>query len=538
MTAASPNGSRRNFLPALFAVLLLTATLVLLWGHFKPLDQDEIFVLQTDSVRSLGELVQVQRHFPISLDPLFYHLLGHASVSVLGATAFAIRLPSLLGYLLMQVCVFAVTERLAGRRAAVIAAAIPALTATLFYAVEARPYGVLLGLSALVLLGWQRSIRSVAQPRTGALLTLAVALALALNTHYFAVLLLLPLYAAELYRTVQTSRVQRTLRVDWPVVFAIVAGSAGIVLALPFQKAAGEFRNHYYNAGSAGFHAVTQSYRALFVNYTNYSLPVQHALGAALVGFSMLLLWALWKQFHAQIRVLAAERVFLIVLAAMPFFGFLLAHFVTHSIEVRYVLPAMIGIAVLMAIASAPLLATGRGYAASVALLLLAIAAAGVTRVHEERTKRDALLASLTISPGLQQRLLTAPDTRIYVQNLGYFDEMTPYLPMEIRRRMVLLYSREEELRWLQHDTGALTATHMLHFTAVPVARYEDVRQQQGTQLLLLHPDGWEWLGRALQADRASVTPVGAALGGKLVSVSFPKETAGGLPMQAGVPGR
>ncbi|MGI4979105.1 MAG: glycosyltransferase family 39 protein, partial [Janthinobacterium lividum] len=517
MTVASQteHASWRSSLPALFAVLLLTASIILLWGHFKPLDQDEIFVLQTDSVRSIAELVQVQRHFPISLDPLFYHLLGHASVSVLGATAFAIRLPSLLGYLLMQVCISAVAGRLAGRHAAVIAALVPALTATLFYAVEARPYGLLLGLSALLLLAWQRSVRNVSQPRTGALLTLAAALALALNTHYFAVLLLMPLYAAELYRTAERSRAVRRLNIDWPVVVAVAVGSAGIVFALPFQKAAGEFRKHYYNAGGVGLHAVTQSYRALFVNYTNYSIAVQHLLGAVLVALSLLLLCALWRHFREHDRALPAERVFLVVLAAMPFFGFLLARFVTHSIEVRYVLPAMVSIAVLIAIALAPLYRSRRVYGAIVAVLLVAVAAAGSTRVHEESVKRNAFLASL--SPN--QPLPGAPDTRIYVQNLGYFDEVTPYLPKGLRSRMVLLYSRDEELHWLNHDTGALTATHMQHFTTVPTMRYEDLRQQPGEHLVLLHPDGWEWLGRALQADGASITPLAAALRGDLGAV-------------------
>ena len=524
------NGGWQRSLSALFAVLLLTAATVLLWGHFKPLDQDEIFVLQTDSVRSVSELVQVQRHFPISLDPLFYHLLGHASVRLMGATVFAIRLPSLLGYLLMQVCVFTVADRLAGWRAAVVAAAIPALTATLFYAVEARPYGVLLGLSALVLLGWQRSIRGVARTRTGALLTLAVALALALNTHYFAVLLLLPLYAAELYRTAERSRATGRLNIDWPVVLAILAGSAGIVFALPFQKAAGEFRKHYYNAGSVGLHAVTQSYRALFVNYTTYSMAVQHALGALLVVLSLLLLWALWKQSRDNAQVLPAERVFLVVLAAMPFFGFLLARFVTHSIEVRYVLPAIVGIAVLIAIAVAPLLRSRGAYAAVISLLLFAIAAAGATRVHEESVKRNAFLASLVLT----QSLPSVPDPHIYVQNLGYFDEITPSLSAQVQGRMVLLYSRDEELHWLKHDTGALTATHMQYFTTVPTMRYEDLRQQPGTHMVLLRPDGWEWLGRALQADGARVTPVTAALGGELEAVSFPTQAA----EQAAVPGR
>ena len=130
-------------------ILLLTTVVVLAWSHFRLLDQDEVFVLQTASVPTVRALIDVQRQYPISLDPLFYHLLSHACVRLFGATAFAVRLPSLAGYLLLQMCLFRIGAAITSERAGLIAATIPALTATLFYGVQARPYGILLGLSGL-----------------------------------------------------------------------------------------------------------------------------------------------------------------------------------------------------------------------------------------------------------------------------------------------------------------------------------------------------------------------------------------------------
>ena len=191
------------------AILLLTAVIVLVWGHVKLLDQDEVFVLQTDTVPSLRALLHVQRHYPISLDPMFYHLLSHACVRLLGATAFAIRLPSLAGYLLMQVCLFQTGRILAGARVGLIVAAIPALVATLYYGVEARPYGVLLGLSALILLSWLRAGGQKDGSRRGWLAALALSLALALKGIEAGVQLLRVHDVAE---TVQAVRVWRGLR--------------------------------------------------------------------------------------------------------------------------------------------------------------------------------------------------------------------------------------------------------------------------------------------------------------------------------------
>ena len=59
------------------------------------------------------------------------------------------------------------------------------------------------------------------------------------------------------------------------LVFAVGLGMAGIVFALPFQRAAAEFRQHYYNGGVVGIRAISQAYRSLFVDYTHTSLTTQ-----------------------------------------------------------------------------------------------------------------------------------------------------------------------------------------------------------------------------------------------------------------------
>jgi 4-amino-4-deoxy-L-arabinose transferase-like glycosyltransferase len=521
----APSSVRSNAARAtLVATMLLTIAIVLAWGHFKLLDQDEVFVMQTDSVRSVHELVEVQRHYPISLDPLVYHLLGHASVKVFGAVPLALRLPSLAGFLLMEICLFGLVRSISGERAAAIAAAIPMLTLTVYYGMQARPYGVLLGLTAAMLWSYHRAVRAhasgAAGGRSGALIGLFATLALALNTHYFAVLLLIPLYGAELVRTAYNRRL------DWPVVAAIGLGSAAIGLALPFQRAAGEFRKHYYNGGTVGLHAVTQSYRSLFLNYTDYSLAVQHMIAAVLAVLVIALVFVLWRVYRSSAwPLLLPETVYLLLLAALPFAGFLLARFVTHSIETRYVLPAIVGLAVLFALALQPQRWSPSVYGVAICFLLMSAAMAGVVRVEGEREKRNETLASLIVPANVRDRLLAEPHARLYAQNMGMFDERLVHIAdPAIRSRLVLLYSSDEELRFLRHDTNALTALHMQYFLSQPVERYEDLKKQPGEHLVLLYNgSGWDWTDKALQADGAHITAVGNALGGRVVSVQFPE---------------
>jgi 4-amino-4-deoxy-L-arabinose transferase-like glycosyltransferase len=527
----SARGNHTTFIAVVF--LLLTATLSLLWSHHKLMSQDEFFVLQTDSVATVSQLIHIQQTTPISLDPLTYHLLAHASMCLFGANAFALRLPSFLGYLLMQVCLFFIVRRVAGDRAAIFALAFPALTATLFYSAEARPYGLLLGLYALTLLSWQVAIRreatrtqnlssrsaakGYASP-TWALPLLTISIALTLNAHYFGVLLLIPLCAAELARTIQRRRI------DFPVVAAIILGMAAIIFALPFQKAAAEFRQHYYNGGTVGVRAITQSYRALFVDYTHTTLSTQRFAAIVFLLCAFMLIAAVIYRFRERtLQIPLPEAVFVITLAALPFFGFLLARFVTHSIEVRYVLGAIIGITVLLATVLAPTLRRDANYRLTVFFLFVAILVTGMVRIYVEARATEQLRMSLILTPAQKAAVLASPSQLLYIQDIGHFEVASYYEPdLIVGSHMALLYSRDEELRWDQHDTVSLTAMHMRAFTGFPIVSYEQLRTQPGPQILVLFHSGWDWTDQALAKSGAQITPLGPAMGSDAVSVRFP----------------
>ncbi|HSU19546.1 MAG TPA: glycosyltransferase family 39 protein [Acidobacteriaceae bacterium] len=506
---------------ALAALLVLTAAISLVWSHVKLLSQDEFFVLQTDSVRSVGELVHIQRTYPISLDPLVYHLLAHACTKIFGPSALALRIPSICGFLLMQLCVFFIVRRIAGGRAGLIAAAFPAFTATLFYAPEARPYGLLLGFYALTLLAWQSATREEShnpqRSRRGVLILLAVAIGLTLNTHYFGILLLVPLCAAELARTILRRRI------DVPVIASIAAGIACFSFTIPFQHAATEFRQHYYNAGEVSLHAMTQAYRSLFVDYVEESIRTQQIADVLLVIFAISLIALCARRIRRrEVTLPVAELVFLATLAALPIFGFFLALFVTHSIEVRYVLGAIIAIAAFFAIAVAPLARKRVLGDAAVLLCMLAVLLGGMLRITAQNAKSRQYLADLILPPAVRARLLALPDAHLYIQDMGHFEVDSFYEPdPEVRSRMALLYSRDQELKWDLHDTASLTAMHMQHFTGFTIMSWEQLQQQPGDHLLVLYHSGWDWTDGALANSNADVTQLGSALEGDAVAVRF-----------------
>jgi uncharacterized membrane protein len=503
--------------------LLLTATISLLWSHQKLMSQDEFFVLQTDTVNSVSQLIQVQRATPTALDPLAYHLLAHAAVRVFGPSAFALRLPSLLGYLLMQVCLFVIVRRLAGERPGVFALAFPALTATLFYSAEARPYGLMLGLYALAFLCWQTATRRRSH-RLLALVMLAVSVILCLNAHYFGILVLVPLCAAEIFRIVENRRI------DFPVAVAILAGMAGILFTLPFQGAAKAFREHYYNVDMVNLRAISQAYRSLFLDYTAYSMREQRfiALGLVVLAFALIAgCIYCWKT--RNIKAPAAEIVFILGLAALPVFGFLLARFVTHSIEVRYVNPAIIGIIILFALVLARSFERDRFYRLALIFMFAIAVEGGVLRIHAEAEKTRFIRSSLVASPELKAAILSSPSQLLYIQDIGHFEVASYYEPDPfIRSHMAVLYSSEEEMRWAGHDTLSRISVHMRAFTGFPIVSYDQLKQERGPHIMVLvhsGSGGWDWTDQALAADHAQMAPLGPLMDGDAVSVRFPQQT-------------
>ena len=155
-------------------------------------------------------------------------------------------------------------------------------------------------------------------------------------------------------------------------------------------------------------------------------------------------------------------------------------------------------------------------------VLGVAIVGADTARIHAEQRKTAQRLASLVLSAEVKRALDANPDGRLYVQDMGAFEEDRIYEPdADVRARMTLVYSRDEELRWRRHDTMTLTAMHIGRFTGLPVVSYEALRARPGEHLFVLYHTSWDWTDQAFAEDDARVQPVGHAMGGDVATVRF-----------------
>jgi hypothetical protein len=503
------------------AFLLLSATMILIRSHYHLLWADEFGVLDTVGISSIARYIHLQLTTPVVPDPLVYSIFAHSCIRLFGAGAFAIRLPSMCGYLLMQVCLYYFVRRIASERAATFALAFPALMGVSSYAVQARPYGLLLGLSALAMLSWQTVKRNDSR-RTLALFALSLSLILAVNTHYYGVLLFIPLCGAE------SIRILERRGMDVPVLLSIGAGMAGILILLPFAHALSPLHARLTNG--VDYHFITHSYLWMMMGNTDMSVPVQyivpmqHILGFLAAVLLAALIWVyLIKQSCSTIQLPRAEAVFLVLLAALPIFGYLVAYFATKFIEGRYILPALIGMVALLAILSAPLLQNKTIGRIVLVSLFVAIAVTGVVHIRTEIELAQGTMASLVLTPETQRSLAMFPGHPVYVMNPGVFQVVGYYSPSpDIRSRITLIYSQDEEMHYKYGDYISMTSANMRGYGYQNVMPYESVSTHGTERLFLLYHNSVDRTDQALEGSHAQITPLGQIFGGELVSARFP----------------
>jgi 4-amino-4-deoxy-L-arabinose transferase-like glycosyltransferase len=477
---------------------------------------DDLLELWGDNVSSVGQLLHVERATPIEIDPVVYPCLTFAEIRLFGVNPPVLRLPSLLGFLLMQVCLFYFVRRIASERAGGVALAFPAITGAFEYTMNIRPYGLLLGLFGLAMLSWSTAVRRDAH-RTWALVVLALTIAGAINTHYFGVLLLVPLGAAELTRTWQSRRL------DLPVLISMGAGTAGIVCFLPFLKGAAGFRDHY-QAGAVPLRVIAQSYNLILLGHDVFSKYTNHLLA---IGLGLLILLVLWGCLHQLRRktlmLLDAELVFLVTLAALPFVGFVLGRYVTHAMEPRYALGSIIGIAALLSIALVPLLRYKLIGQVAFLLLCVVFVCKGIAGIYAEQRARQDGLSSLIVSPEIMAAVMASPSKLLYTQDIDLFGFAQFNEPDgDVRSHMALVYSMDQEMRWNHSATSSRIVLHLKSVQPHTILSYENVKTEPGEHIFVVDQGGWNWIEQAFAAEHVQVKPIGTAFGCEVVSVRFP----------------
>lgn len=305
---------------------------------------DELLSFYTAHTTSVTRLLTQQHLNPVSLDPPLVHIAAYEALHLGIHPPFAMRLPSLLGGILMVICAYIFTRRLAGHYVAALAVVIVLITDE-FHLVEARPYGVLLGLSALALLLWQNVLRG--RHRNASLVGLLFTFGAAISSHYFGVLLLVPFVLAEAVRMIRSRKLD-------PALAAVLSSSPLFALGwLSFLAGARQYKANYYTK-------VKASDLALAYGSTLQKLVGGHGQVGLWVLFAAilsLLAVGAWLGFRSSRTItsrsgepaLAIEWIAVYSFALLPVAGVVLARVASGAFETRYVVEFTLGTSICLA---------------------------------------------------------------------------------------------------------------------------------------------------------------------------------------------
>ena len=380
--------------------------------------------------------------------PPLAHVVSRTAYRLAGGGAFAIRLPSVLGFSVMAACLYAFLRKRLPAPYALAGMLVPFLTGALHYGYEGRSYGFVLGCAGIAIVAWQRA---EGPRRPLALAALALACAAAVSSHYYAVLIPMPIALGELVRTLQRRRLD-------PWVWAALAFSAvPLVFFLPLIRSARHYSKAFWAKPSAS--SVLDAYGSLLI----VAIPF-------LVIFALL-----WVGYFVSTRNRTVEidtRGFAPDLAlaggflALPLAAVALSFF-TGVFTPRYAVWGILGIA--LCIAFLGYLGTGgsRAFGRIAALYLLAVFAfLQVFELRRVSAKHPAALDALKSMPATNLPI-------VYADPLNYL-QAAYYAGSPLKERLYYLTDTDAALRHAGTDSPERALSLLAQLTPLRIAALRD----------------------------------------------------------------
>jgi hypothetical protein len=152
-------------------------------SRLKPLFMDEMLTWTEAQSPNLSALLSGMIQSPVTVDPPLYPIIAFFALRLPLRADLALRLPSFICYSGMMLSLFVIMRRRASPSVALIACFVPMILPAHDYALQARPYALLLGLCGWAFALWQRAADN-RHGRTTPLLLLFLCLTFAVWTHY------------------------------------------------------------------------------------------------------------------------------------------------------------------------------------------------------------------------------------------------------------------------------------------------------------------------------------------------------------------
>ena len=437
----------------------------------KPLWYDELLSLHAALLPDIGSIWEVTRSGAVAEPPLFA-ILAHLVLEFVPDPHLGLRLPAAVGIWVLCLCVFRFTRRIAGALCASVAVMTILSTRVASYIQEGRPYGLLMGCLGVALVSWQEAVEG--NHRRLGLLGLAVSLFCAIQTHYYGVLLLFPLALGELIRTVSRKRM------DAAVWSALAVGSSSVLMLLPLVGTASDYTRNPWNPVS--LESFLHFHTGLFEQLVPPVLLILGLLGVLRLGRNSL------REDEGRGADVSKHELGVIVgFCAFPIVVLATSLLVTNSLSLRYLLPTVVGYAILAAVL---VLAAGGSRSLVGTVALVSLSAWFCFNIWDTSNlvsnQRDRIPHPDALRPYDSQDQLP-----IVIANHHRFFQLSYYWQHELGSRIYYLTSREAELRFTGKDTGEIAVSRFAPWAALNIWPY-DTFLSQHQEFLFLQMGGWQ----------------------------------------------
>jgi hypothetical protein len=419
----------------LFTVAYLAATFDL--ASLKPFSFDELTTYYMAKLPTAGDVWSTWFETGEAISPLV-HLVTHVVGYAFGFSHVTVRLPSMVGFWFMCLCVFIFLRRRVCPMLAFLGMLVPVTVPLVYsYAYDARGYGMVLGFSSAAVVCWDLTQKT--RWRRVALLALPVCLAGAIATHLYAILVVVPLAMGEIARGIERRRV------DWWVWVGLMAAC---LVSLPANPIVSHIR-----------HVPELTLRSHRAGLSELMELWSHFLSVSATYLGMFVVVCLCHDWVStedgptspttrDRQSSLTDWVLVLAFVSLPAAGWLLANVVAGFVVPRFVIASVIGFSLgvpllcRMAIRRQPevaLLLAGWVAATAVGGILASRHAMHTTSVTTEHIAAGRGCFRLL---KLWERL-PSDDLPIVVSDFIVFNQMHHYAPEALRRRLLFLADNE-----------------------------------------------------------------------------------------------
>lgn len=424
--------------------------------------------------------------------PPSFYLMHHMLLRTFGESPWVLRLPAMLGFLLMMLCVYQFVAKRTSVAYGLVAMLMPLATIAYEFSYEARGYSPLLGFLALAVLCWQQA--GERRWRTVATLGLGAGVTAGVLSHYYTVFLLPAIAAAEAVRSIRCK--------SWNpgVWLAMCTPVVPLMAFLPVIKSASGYAATFW--GKASLSEIHLYYENILGSAVTCLL-----FCFALAGLYRVLSYRDDNSAPTGKKTFPVEEIVLgIALASAPVIAYLFGKTITGVFAWRYAIGGVVGIAILFGFLSFRLF---RASATAAWLIVFVIVASFlVTARMNMRTLADGqaslrdLIGWLTSTGNRSEPLIIGDSQSFYA--LSY------YSPPAMRERYVYLADTKRSLKYLGQDAPDRSLSLLRPWFGLNVKPYDLYVESHPEMTVWILPNPkWSWLLSALIDDGEALAVIG-----------------------------